>query len=128
MDNVQESQQVFFRAERIVWMDGAGYRDIENEIPADTNTLHRIASISKPMTAIAIMQLVEAEKVDLDAPIQKYLPDFPQKKKGVITIRHLLSHSSGIKDYQGEAEAFPQKHYSTLHEAIKVFQYRKIAV
>lgn len=114
------------KRERIVWMGASGYRDMEHEIAADTGMVHRIASIAKPMTAVAIMQLVEAGKIDLDASVQTYLPRFPEKKEGQITIRHLLSHSSGIRDYKGKKEGFPRKHYATLTEAMAVFQDRKL--
>ncbi len=114
------------KRDQIVWMSGAGYRDLENQVPADTHTLHRIASIAKPMTAVAIMQLVEANQIDLDASIQQYLPGFPKKQEGEITVRQLMSHSSGIPTYKGKAEAFPKRHYPSLTNALQVFQDRKL--
>ena len=112
---------------KVVWQDGAGYRDVEGRIKAEATMLHRIASISKPMTAVAIMQLYEQGKLSLDDPIQQYVPYFPKKKDGMITIRHLLNHSSGIKAYQSRKEAFSTKNYPTLKEAIAVFQNRNLA-
>ena len=68
------------------------------------------------MTAIAIMQLYEAGKVDIDASIQTYLPRFPQGLK-TVTIRHLLSHTSGIGHYKSKLDAMSFSHYDSLKQA-----------
>lgn len=112
---------------KVLWQNGAGHRDREQQQPANPEMIHRIASISKPMTAIAILQLYEQKKLALDDPIQQYLPYFPEKKEGKITIRHLLHHISGIKAYQKRREAFSTKNYPTLRDAIAVFEKRKLA-
>ena len=112
---------------KISWTDAAGKMDLENNIPSDVNMIHRIASISKPMTAIAILQLMERGLLKLDDPIQKYIPDFPKKKEGKITIRHLLQHSSGIKAYKNGKEAFPVKNYDSLRKAVRLFENRDLA-
>src|SRR6266568_4951678 len=62
-----------------VWSEGFGFADLENSVPATRFTLYRLASMSKPLTATAAMLLWERGKLDLDAPIQKYCPRFPQK-------------------------------------------------
>ncbi len=72
--------------------------NIENNVVATSNTKYRIASISKWMTATAAMALVEKNKLNLDAPIQSYCPQFPEKN-WQITTRHLLTHTSGIRHY-----------------------------
>lgn len=84
---------------KIVWLGAVGLADIENNVPAKTNTVYRIASISKAITAVAIMQLVEQDKIKLDEDIRTYLPYFP-KKKWKFTVRQLLNHTSGIRDYR----------------------------
>src|SRR4030081_3677000 len=61
------------------WGAGFGFADLENNAPASEHTLFRLASISKSLTATAAMQLWERGQLDLDAPIQKYCPSFPQK-------------------------------------------------
>jgi CubicO group peptidase (beta-lactamase class C family) len=66
------------------------------------------------------MKLVEAGKLDLDAPIQKYCSAFP-KKPWPITTRELLSHQSGIRDYRNEAETVNTRHYGTIQEALPQF-------
>lgn len=87
----------------VVWSEGLGYADIENDVHCSPNTVMRIASISKPLTAVALFQLRQKGLVDLDAPIQEYVPAFPHKKfegKSVsITTRLLLSHLAGIRHY-----------------------------
>ena len=82
----------------IVWAQGFGYEDPNNLIPADANTVYRVGSVSKLFTDMAIMQRVEKKELDLDAPIQKYLPDFTPKNPYDIdiTLRQLMSHRSGM--------------------------------
>jgi CubicO group peptidase (beta-lactamase class C family) len=84
--------------------------------------LGRIASITKPMTAIAIMQLYEKGMLDLDKPIQTYIKEFPKKIKGDITIRHLLKHTSGISHYSSKWDALSFTHYTTLVDALDAFK------
>jgi CubicO group peptidase (beta-lactamase class C family) len=59
------------------WGSGFGLADVENNAPASEHTLFRLASISKPLTAVGAMELVERGQLDLDAPVQKYCPAFP---------------------------------------------------
>lgn len=78
-----------------------GLCDLENQRPFTTNTLCWIASITKPVTVAAAMTLVEAGKLALDDPVEKYLPEFLEQKDTngthhVFTIRHLMSHTSGL--------------------------------
>jgi len=72
-----------------VWSGGFGMADLENSVPATADTLYRLGSVSKPITAIAALVLSERGRLDLDAPIQKYCPAFPQKP-WPITTRQLL--------------------------------------
>src|SRR5277367_2665305 len=65
---------------QLAWSNGYGLADLENSVPATPATLFRLASISKPITATAILQLWQQGKIDLDAPVQKYCPAFPQKE------------------------------------------------
>lgn len=78
------------------WSSGFGMADLENFVPAMSNTVYRLASISKPITATAAMVLYERGKLDLDAPVQRYCPAFP-KKEAPITTRQLLGHLAGIR-------------------------------
>lgn len=85
------------------WAGGFGVADAENNVPASEHTLFRLASISKSLTATAAMQLQERGKLDLDAPVQKYCPTFPQKS-GTITTRLAMGHLAGIRHYKGGPE------------------------
>jgi CubicO group peptidase (beta-lactamase class C family) len=105
---------------RLAWSRGFGVADLEDNAAATPQTLYRIASISKPVTAVAVMQLVERGKLDLDAPIQRYVPSFPEKP-WPLTARQLLSHLGGIRHYQSFAEVYSTRHYADLTEALQVF-------
>ncbi|MFO0850023.1 MAG: serine hydrolase [Gemmataceae bacterium] len=85
--------------QRTIWAKGFGFRDAGGKLPAGSGTAHRVGSVSKLFTDVAIMQLVEQGKVDIDAPVSKYLPDFrPAEKSGEkpITLRMLMAHRSGL--------------------------------
>lgn len=106
---------------KLQWSAGYGLADVENFVPAKASTAYRLGSISKPVTATAVMQLVERGKIDLDAPIQKYCPAFPQKQWPV-TVRLLLGHLSGIRHYKNEAEYSSTRHYKSVVEGLEMFK------
>lgn len=109
---------------KLVWSNGYGLADMENFIPAKATTAYRTGSIGKPMTATAVMQLVEKGKLNPDAPIQQYCNSFPQKP-WTLTSRHLLAHMGGIRHYGGpnnEQESFSTIHYKTIAESLNVFK------
>src|SRR5216684_4158850 len=81
-----------------VWSAGFGMADLENSVHATSQTVYRLGSISKSITATAAMELWEHGKLDLDSPVQKYRPAFPQKP-WPITTRELLGHLGGIRYY-----------------------------
>ena len=99
---------------------GYGLADVENDVPATAETIYRLASISKMLTAVAVMQLVEAGKLDLSAPIQKYVEGFPEKQ-APITCELLLKHQSGIRHYRGD-EVSSNKSYAKVRDSFGVFQ------
>jgi len=88
-----------------VWSAGFGMADLEDSAPATASTLYRLGSISKSITAVAILQLYERGKLDLDAPVQKYCPAFPPKDSP-ITSRQLLAHLSGIRHYNDDGMGY----------------------
>lgn len=83
----------------IAWSAGFGMADVENSVPATSQTVYRIGSISKPFTATAAMALWEQGKLNLDSPVQSYCPAFPQKQ-WPMTTRQLLGHLGGIRYYK----------------------------
>ena len=82
----------------IVWSQGFGFSDPAKKIPATADTVYRVGSVSKLFTDIAVMQLVEQGKLDIDAPVTRYLPTFaPKNPYGKpITLRQMMSHRSGL--------------------------------
>ena len=82
----------------IIYKQGYGMANLEYDIPITTTTTFELASTSKQFTAFAIAMLLHKGKLSLDDDIQKYLPDVPDFGS-TITIRHLLHHTSGIRDY-----------------------------
>lgn len=82
----------------IVWAEGFGVQDPEDGTPASASTVHRVGSVSKLFTDIAVMQAVERGDLELDAPVTRYLPDFAPRNPfgGEITLRQLMSHRSGL--------------------------------
>jgi CubicO group peptidase (beta-lactamase class C family) len=95
--------------------------DLENLVPATALTRIRLGSISKPITATAVMQLVEKDQIQLDAPIQKYVPALPEKQ-WPLTARQLLGHLGGVRHYQGQAELDSTRHYTDRLTPLKIFQ------
>jgi serine beta-lactamase-like protein LACTB len=82
----------------VISSKGFGSSDLAKTRPATPETIYRVGSVSKLFTDIAVMQLVEEGKLDLDAPVTKYLPDFKPAGTGAekITLRMLMSHRSGL--------------------------------
>ena len=91
----------------VAWAAGFGSADLENSVPATAHTLYRLASISKPITATAALLLWQQGKLDLDAPVQKYCPAFPEKNTP-ITTRELLGHIAGIRHYKSDSQDDPE--------------------
>ena len=80
-----------------IWSGGFGLADIETPSPADADTVYLWFSMTKLVTATAVLQLADRVKLDLDSPVTSLVPEFPRRGGGRrVTIRHLLSHSSGL--------------------------------
>jgi CubicO group peptidase (beta-lactamase class C family) len=82
--------------DQVIYAKGFGARNIKDNLPATPQTLFGVGSLTKSFTALAIMQLVEQGKLDVQDPVNKYLPISIGRKENPITIHHLLTHSSGI--------------------------------
>jgi CubicO group peptidase (beta-lactamase class C family) len=92
---------------------GYGAADLENNVPAKSATVYRLASVSKPMTAVAVLQLAERGAIDLDTPVWKYVPAFPEKPWPV-TVRQLLGHLGGVRRYREDEPTNTRAYASTL--------------
>ena len=84
---------------QVVLKKGYGLANMEWGIPNTPDTKFRLGSITKQFTATLIMQMVEQGKIDLEAPVTRYLPDYPARTGDRIKIHHLLNHTSGIVGY-----------------------------
>ncbi len=99
---------------KIAWTKGYGVLDAEKPDKVDTRTLFQAASISKPVTAVAALRLVEQGKLDLDGPVNARLerwkiPENEYTKQRAVTLRHLLSHRAGttVSGFPGYAKGTP---------------------
>lgn len=101
-DNLHGSISVaVLKNDQVIWAGAFGYAKMEKEVPADTNNIYRIGSITKTFTATLLMQLVEEGKIKLDDPVESYLPEIKNLKDydkySKITFRELASHTAGLK-------------------------------
>jgi len=108
------------------WAQGFGFADLENNVPASKHTLFRLGSISKSLTATAAMQLWDRGRLDLDAPVQKYCPSFPQKPWPIST-RQVLGHLGGIRHYKSNSPDDPEvgntKHFDDpIQAGLRLFK------
>jgi len=104
----------------LVWSSAYGFADLENFVPVTTETRFRSASVGKPMTATAVLQLAEEGRLALDAEVQQYCPVFPEKYWPV-TVRHLLTQQSGIRYYR-EEEVTNVAHYRNVTDPLRIFK------
>jgi CubicO group peptidase (beta-lactamase class C family) len=116
-------------------LDAAGYQDIESKKPMRTDTVFQIMSMTKPVTGVAAMILLEEGKLALGDPVEKYLPEFRgqwvvtqrgekslslAKPSRPITVRDLMTHTSGMGDYPAGIADLPVKKNRTLAEAVSI--------
>jgi len=101
---------VVARRGKVAYLQSVGKQDIEADIDMDTNTIFRIASMTKPITSVAVLMLYDDGLIQLNDPVSKYIPEFSeptvlrrgqQRENAVpaeqeITIKHLLTHTSGL--------------------------------
>jgi CubicO group peptidase (beta-lactamase class C family) len=112
----------------VLRMNAQGWADPEHKAFMRVDSIFWIASMSKPITAIAVLMLVEAGKLSLDDPLAKYVPELaglktPDGKTPRITLRHLLTHTSGM----GEATDEEAKGARTLSDLIPAFAAKPLA-
>jgi len=119
------------RNDKIIYRKSFGYADAENHKKNTKNSIYNIASVTKSLTAVGIMKLVEDGKLTLETPISIYFPNFIPAFSKDITIRHLLNHSSGMQanigriDDQGNG-LMPSESPVTLNELLEGFKESKL--
>jgi len=98
------------RGPAVVKLDGHGYFTYDQKKPVTTDAQYDLASLTKVVaTTTAAMLLYESDSLELDVPVARYLPDFAQNGKEAVTVRQLLTHSSGLKPYLGPEERGPSR-------------------
>ena len=106
--------------EEIVWAEGFGWADIQNQVPVAPGTRFRIGHASKALTSAAVGLLLEKGRLRLDDEIQTYVPAFPRKQWRV-TLRQLMGHMAGLKHYSGEEADVPSGHCDRASDALPSF-------
>lgn len=108
---------------KIIYKDAFGLANREWNIPNKADTKFMIGSLSKPLTATLVLLQVQKGLLHLDKPIEAYLPEFKNKPAAVVTIRQLLNHTSGIKNYDIIRDFFPRisRQYFTHQDYLSVF-------
>ena len=104
---------------KLIWAEGFGYANVKDQKPVTTETLFRIGSVSKPLTAVGLMLLVQEGKLDLDTDVRSYVPEFPEKVWPVTT-RQLAGHLGGIRHYQG-LEFLSNVSYPGVRDGLGIF-------
>lgn len=126
LDSVMEAHSIpglsaaVGRGSRVLWSEGFGFADLTHRTPVTQLTKFRVGSVSKPLTAAAMGVLLEAGRLDLDAPVQRYVPSFPEKRWPVTT-RRLAGHLAGVRHYRG-MENFSSARYATVLSGLAIFQ------
>jgi len=111
----------FYNEESGFQVASAGMSNKEESTSFDHTTITRMASLAKPITAVAILQLHEKGKLHLDDEVAKYLPEFANARLGKITIKNVIQHTSGIDGYQNDKDNENYTHYETMTDAMHKF-------
>jgi len=100
--------------DKMVFSESFGFEDREQGIAASAQTMYRWASVSKPMTAVVVVQLANEKKLDLDADVRVLVPEFPEKPWPV-TCRQLLCHQGGVVHYSNGKVIKTERTYTEPH-------------
>ena len=127
---------------QVIYADAVGYQNLETKVPMKLDSLFQIASMTKPITAVAIMLAEEDGLLTVLDPVEKYLPEFKDirvkdgnnlvKPTRPITIRDVLTHTSGMGGGYpaavGDFQTFYRKRDKTLADAVKLFAQQPLEV
>ena len=106
---------------RLVFSNALGLADRQNQVPVTRHTAFPVASLTKAFTGVAVLKAEAAGKLDLDVPIQRYVPEFPVKPEVVITPRRLAAHRAGIRHWGPERDALYARHFDSLDQILPWF-------
>jgi serine beta-lactamase-like protein LACTB, mitochondrial len=104
----------------IVWAEGFGWTDIEKKSPVEPGTRFRIGTASTPLTSAAAGLLLEQGRLNLDEPIQKHVPEFPEKQWPV-TLRQVMGHVAGLPNDGGDESVLFSRHCDRPVDALQHF-------
>lgn len=105
----------------LVWAEGFGFADVERRTPVTPFTRFRHGSVSKTLTAAGVALLHDRGRIDLDAPVQQYVPAYP-KKPWTVTTRHLMGDVAGVHRIRGDNnDLLPGRHCMGLDDALTIF-------
>lgn len=109
---------------RTVFREATGFASLEDRIPADAAMAFSIASITKAFTGVALLKLVETGRVDLDAEIQRYVPEFPRHPSGrPVTLRMLAHHLGAVRHWGPERdELLYARHFDDVRDILALFR------
>ena len=113
---------------KVLFEQAYGASNREKKIPNHVNTQFRIGSMNKMFTAVCILQLVQAGKIQLSDPFGKYLPDYAnQEMASKVTIQQLLTHTGGTGDFFGPEFDKHRLELKTLQDYVKLYEKRPVA-
>ena len=105
---------------QVIYTEGFGWADVENRVPVTPLTRMRIGSVSKPVTAAALGLLIEQGRLDIDQPVQRYVPSFPTKR-WPFTVRQVAGHIAGVRHYNGN-ENLSVVRYPSVNAGLDIFK------
>lgn len=126
--NVPGMSAAIMKDGRVVWQGNVGYADVANKVPVSARTRFRLASVSKFVTTLMLARLVEQGRIDLAAPISRYVPEFPAKAYRLTGLQ-LASHISGMPHYDAKLDAnrdgFPAP-FNNVSAGLAIFKDRPL--
>jgi serine beta-lactamase-like protein LACTB, mitochondrial len=105
---------------RVVWVEAFGWADVERRVAATPATRFRLGAASKALAAAAAGLLHDRRRLDLDAPVQQYVPAYPQKQ-WVVSTRQLMGDVAGVHHLRGESESLPARRCGSLDDSLQIF-------
>ncbi len=106
---------------RLVFSESLGLADRDRNLPVTRTTRFPVASITKAFTGVATLQAAASGRLNLDAPIQTYVPEFPVKPELTITPRRLAAHRAGIRHWGPERDGLFTRHFDRLAQILPLF-------
>ena len=106
---------------RLVFSGSLGFADRDKNLPVTRTTRFPVASVTKAFTGIATLKAAASGKLNLDAPIQTYVPEFPVKPELMVTPRRLAAHRAGIRHWGPERDGLFTRHFGRLAQILPLF-------